>query len=113
MNYTDSLKQAISIAQSVAKEFSNPEFSPAHLLKALVHKDVDLTETLMALGQDIYYLEEWAEVRIETCAKSGNVTESPNGDNEVKAVFREAENHLQYPDVIVFVFPRLLIASSL
>lgn len=92
MNYSDKLKKAISIAQSLAKEYSNTEFSPAHLLKGLLHKDVQLTELLMALGQDLYYLEEWAEVRIESCPKSGNVPENPKGDENVQAVFREAEN---------------------
>ncbi|MBN2174888.1 MAG: ATP-dependent Clp protease ATP-binding subunit, partial [Bacteroidales bacterium] len=92
MNFSNDLKQAISIAQSLAKEFSNAEFSPAHLLKALLHKDIGLTELLMSLDQDIFYLEEWAEVRIESCPKAGKIPESPSGDNSVKAVFREAEN---------------------
>ena len=42
MTFTEDLKQAISISQSLAKEFSNAEFSPAHLLKALLHKEVGL-----------------------------------------------------------------------
>lgn len=92
MKISDDLKRAINIAQALAKEFSNAEFSPAHLLKALLHKDIELTELLMALDQDIYYLEEWAEVRIESCLKSGNIPENPSGDKDVKAVFREAEN---------------------
>jgi len=92
MNFTGSLKQAVTIAQSLAKEFSNAEFSPAHLLKALLHKDIGLTNLLMALDQDIFYLEEWAEVRIESCPKSGNIPENPAGDSDVQEVFREAEN---------------------
>lgn len=92
MTFTGELKQAINIAQSIAKEYSNGEFSPAHLLKALLHKDIGLTELLLALEQDIYYLEEWAEVRIEACSKSGNVPENPSGDSQVQAVFREADN---------------------
>jgi ATP-dependent Clp protease ATP-binding subunit ClpA len=92
MNFSNDLKRAITIAQSLAKEFSNAEFSPAHLLKALLHKDIGLTELLLALEQDIYYLEEWAEVRIEAYPKTGKVPENPPGDNDVKAVFREAEN---------------------
>ncbi len=92
MNFTGSLKQAITIAQSLAKEYSNAEFSPAHLLKALIHKDIGLTELLMSLEQDIFYLEEWADVRIESCPKSSNVAEKPAGDSSVQAVFREAEN---------------------
>ncbi len=92
MNYTDQLKRAINIAQSLAKEFSNSEFSPAHLLKALLHKDIGLTELLLSLEQDLYYLEEWADVRIESCPKSGHIPENPPGNIQTQAVFREAEN---------------------
>ena len=92
MTFTKNLKHAISIAQSLAKEYSNADFSPAHLLKALLHKDIGLSDLLMDLDQDIYYLEEWAEVRIEAYRKAGNVPESPAGDSHVQAVLREAEN---------------------
>jgi ATP-dependent Clp protease ATP-binding subunit ClpA len=92
MTFSEELKQVIGIAQSLAKEFSNAEFSPAHLLKALLHKEIGLTDLLLSLDQDIYYLEEWAEVRIESCPKSGHVPENPPGDSLAQAVFREAEN---------------------
>jgi ATP-dependent Clp protease ATP-binding subunit ClpB len=92
MNLTGSLKEAIRIAQALAKEYSNAEFTPAHLLKALLHKNVGLNQTLMNLEQDLFYLEEWADVRIESCSKAGNIPENPSGNTEVQAVFREAEN---------------------
>ncbi len=92
MTFSEELKQVISIAQSLAKEFSNAEFSPAHLLKALLHKEIGLTDLFLSLEQDIYYLEEWAEVRIESCPKSGHIPENPPGDSQVQAVFREAEH---------------------
>ena len=92
MNFNDDLKQAINISQSLAKENSNAEFSPAHLLKALLHKEVGLIPLLLSLEQDIYYLEEWADVRIENCPKTSKIPDSPAGDANVKAVFREAEN---------------------
>jgi ATP-dependent Clp protease ATP-binding subunit ClpB len=92
MNFTGSLKEAIRIAQSLAKEYSNAEFTPAHLLKALLHKNIGLNQTLMELEQDLFYLEEWADVRIESSPKTGNIPENPSGNSEVQAVFREAEN---------------------
>lgn len=92
MNFSEELKQAITIAQSLAKEYSNVEFSPAHLLKALLHRDIGIRDILTALGQDIFYLEEWADVRMESYPRSGKIPEKPAGDNNVKAVFREAEN---------------------
>lgn len=92
MEYSADLKKAIKIAQSVAKEFSNENFSSAHLLKALLHKEVGLNDLLMNLDQDIFYLIEWAEVRIEEYPKATRIPENPAGDEKVHAVLREAEN---------------------
>ncbi len=92
LNYTDELKQAIAIAQSLAKEFSNEKFSPAHLLKALLHKDIGIRQFLESLSKDVYYMEEWAEVRIETCPKTGKVKEMPPADEQLQAVMLEADN---------------------
>ena len=61
---SDKTKQAINISQSIAKEYMNAEFSPAHLLKALLHKDIGLIPLLESMQKDFYYMEEWAEMRI-------------------------------------------------
>lgn len=89
---SDKVKQAINISQSIAKEFMNSEFSPAHLLKALLHKDIGLSLVLENMGKDFYYMEEWAEVRIEMYAKASKVVEQPAADIDVKSVFNEADN---------------------
>ena len=47
---------------------------------------------LESLGKDTYYMEEWAEVRIETCPKTGKVNEQPTADPYVQAVMLEADN---------------------
>ncbi|MCU0377157.1 MAG: ATP-dependent Clp protease ATP-binding subunit [Bacteroidales bacterium] len=91
-SFSDDLKNAISIAQSIAREFSNKNISPGHLLKALLHKDIGLASFLEAMGKDIYYLEEWAEVRIESYPKSSKVEENPQADDELLAVINEADN---------------------
>jgi ATP-dependent Clp protease ATP-binding subunit ClpB len=89
---SEKTKQAISISQSIAKEYLNAEFSPAHLLKALLHKDIGLIHFLEEIGIDFYYMEEWAEVRIESYPKSTKITDQPAADNNVKAVLNEADN---------------------
>lgn len=89
---SDKMKQAIGIAQSIAREFMNVEFTPAHLLKAILHKDVGLIPLLEEMGIDFYYMEEWAEVRIESSPKSSKVSDQPAADNSVKAVLNEADN---------------------
>lgn len=89
---SEKLKNAIHIAQSIAKEYQNQEYSCAHLLKALLHRDVGMLKYLEKIGQDGYYIEEWAEVRIEGLPKATKLPETIKGDKSVDAVFYEAEN---------------------
>lgn len=89
---TDEIKQAIHIAQSIARENSNPAFSAGHLLKALMHKDIGLIPFLESLGKDNFFMEEWADVRIEACQKSSKIPELPVADDKVVAVLAEADN---------------------
>ncbi len=90
-NFSDKTKQAIGISQSIAREFLNAEFSPAHLLKALLHKEIGLRTLLEEMGKDFWYMEEWADVRIESYPKAGKAIEQPPADKDVKAVLREAD----------------------
>jgi ATP-dependent Clp protease ATP-binding subunit ClpA len=91
-NLSDEVKNAISIAQSIAKEYSNEKISPAHLLKGLLHKDIELIPFLDNLGKDYYYMEEWAEVRIEAYPKGSKVPERPPADESLLTAFNEADN---------------------
>jgi ATP-dependent Clp protease ATP-binding subunit ClpB len=91
MSFTDSVKKAVHIAQAHAKDFSHNTFGPAHLLKALLHKDVGIRSKLESSGKDIFYMEEWADVRIETYAK-GRPDENPKPDAQAEAIFAEADN---------------------
>lgn len=89
---SDSLKQAIHIAQAIAKEYAHPQYSAPHLLKALLHKDVGMMKFIDGIGQDAYYVEEWSEVRLEAMPKTAKVPENPSGDSFVEASFYEADN---------------------
>ncbi|MGB1308569.1 MAG: ATP-dependent Clp protease ATP-binding subunit [Oceanihabitans sp.] len=86
------LQEAIHIAQAFAKEYLHKEYSAAHLLKALMHKNIGLLQYLEGIGQDGYYVEEWAEVRIETLPKTTKVIDEPAKDETVEAVLYEADN---------------------
>jgi ATP-dependent Clp protease ATP-binding subunit ClpA len=86
------MKVAIEIAQSLAKEYHHEYFYPAHLLRALLHKNVGLKNFLESIGKDAGYITEWAEIRMEECPKGAKVKETVVGDERVKAVFEEAEN---------------------
>lgn len=43
---TDEIKQVVHIAQRLAKENMHSTYSPAHLLKAILHKDFPLLKNL-------------------------------------------------------------------
>ncbi|WP_452220839.1 ATP-dependent Clp protease ATP-binding subunit [Lacinutrix salivirga] len=85
------LKEAIHISQAIAREYSHKNYAPAHLLKALMHKNIGLVKYLESIGQDGYYVEEWAEVRLESLPKTTKVPENPSADDKVEAVFYEAD----------------------
>ena len=89
---SDNLKQVTHISQALAKEYAHKHYSSAHLLRALLHKDIGLFSFIESMGQDAYYVEEWAEVRLESLPKTAKISENPTGDSLVEAVFYEAEN---------------------
>jgi len=92
LTLNESVKTAIEIAQSLAKEYHNEYFYPAHLLRSLLHKDVGLKNFLDAIGKDSGYILEWAEVRMEDYPKTGQVKDKITGDDGIKSVFDEADN---------------------
>ena len=90
--FSDDTKKVIKIAQAVARENLNTSFGPAHILKALFHQDAGLKELLKKLDKDIYYLEEWAEVRMESFKKTASVSELISADRMAEEVVNEADN---------------------
>jgi ATP-dependent Clp protease ATP-binding subunit ClpA len=84
-------QKAITIAQKIAKDYQNEHYSSPHLLKALLHQDIGLTELLVRMDKDINYLKEWADIRMENLPKSSNIEEDPPGDSKIKAIFEEAD----------------------
>lgn len=91
INLNDSVKTALNIAQSIAREYANEAYAPSHLLKALLHREVGLRDFILSLGKDISYLEEWADIRVEECAKSTSLaTITPT--EAIHSVIEEADN---------------------
>ncbi len=91
LQYTDELKKTFHIAQAIAKEYQNNNFSSAHLLKALLHKEVSLLPYLEAAGKDIYYMEEWADVRLESYPKATKLDLVIRGDESIETIMEEAD----------------------
>ena len=66
MQFSKTLEKAISIAKAIARENRHSSYAAAHLLKALLHNDVELDPILVQADMDVYYLADWADVRIES-----------------------------------------------
>jgi ATP-dependent Clp protease ATP-binding subunit ClpA len=92
VNLSESVKTAVRVAQSLAKEYHHKEFGPAHLLKGLMHQEVGLRGMLQSLGKDAGYVQDWADVRIEEYAPAITVPDEMLGNNAVRQVFEEADN---------------------
>jgi len=92
VNLSESVKTAVRVAQSLAKEYHHKEFGPAHLLKGLMHQEVGLKNLLQSIGKDTAYISDWAEVRIEDYSAALTVPDEMLGNDQVKQVFEEADN---------------------
>ncbi|QEM05310.1 ATP-dependent Clp protease ATP-binding subunit [Mucilaginibacter rubeus] len=92
VNLSESVKTAVRVAQSLAKEYHHKEFGPAHLLKGLMHQEVGLKNLLQSIGKDTAYISDWAEVRIEDYSAALTVPDEMLGNSQVKQVFEEADN---------------------
>ncbi|GAA0873437.1 ATP-dependent Clp protease ATP-binding subunit [Gangjinia marincola] len=90
-DYSSLTETSIHIAQSYAKEFHQKEYNAAHLLRALLHKDIGLSRLLDAVDADPFYIEEWCEVRIENLPKAAAIPDEIKGDKSIEAVFNEAD----------------------
>ncbi|MDP4132059.1 MAG: ATP-dependent Clp protease ATP-binding subunit [Bacteroidota bacterium] len=112
MPFREEVKKAISIAKSLAREYRNETFGPAHLLQAILHNEVGLASWLASIQKDIHFMREWAEIRMENYPKTAKSPENPSADNAVVATLELADlialqlNH-DYTDA-VSIFTALL-----
>jgi ATP-dependent Clp protease ATP-binding subunit ClpB len=88
--FSKELIDALEIAKKIAKNNSNPFYAASHLLKAVLNRDFSLLKQLEIMGKDVYYLEEWAEVRMEDEPKTNHVLNA-EPDDVIDAIVNEAE----------------------
>lgn len=98
----DENNQILRIAISYAKETLSEKVTPAHLLKALLHKDTGLIGLIEKINKDYYYILEWTEVQISHSPKSTKIFKAPLVSEKTEAVIREAKNYqikYDYPEL--------------
>ncbi|WP_255424503.1 ATP-dependent Clp protease ATP-binding subunit [Apibacter sp. HY039] len=88
--FHEELYLALEIAKKYAIENKNVEYGAAHLLKAILHRDLSLLKELEAMKKDVFFIEEWAEVRIDDAPKAGRATQ-PEPDESIDKVTAEAD----------------------
>ena len=84
--------ELINIAISFAAEYSSDAVYPAHLFKAVLHKEAGLVPFLERdLDKDYYYLQEWADVQMSLAPRAVRPTTDLQLSEESVDVLDEAE----------------------
>ncbi len=83
-----------SIANSFAEEYRSDAIYPAHLFKAVLHKEIGLVHFIETeLDKDYYYLQDWADVQMQLAPKSAKPMRDLEYSDESIAVLEEAETY--------------------
>ena len=92
-NFNESTVEVFQIAEAYAKENMNAAIEPAHVLKALLHKDIGLVSFIeKTLETDYYYILEWADMRIKMSKKNSDSSQMKSFSALTKAVIGEADS---------------------
>ena len=80
----------LHIASSFALDNNSPKIEPAHLLRALLHKNVGLVDYIEdTLDSDYYYLLDWADMRVSQSPKSAYPMRETTLSDTSKSVVKE------------------------
>ena len=86
--------QLKTIANSFAEEYCSDAIYPAHLFKAILHKDMGLVHFIESeLDKDYYYLQDWADVQMQLAPRAVRPMRDLDLSDEAMAVIDEAENY--------------------
>ena len=83
-----------NIANSFAEEYCSDAIYPAHLFKAILHKEMGLVHFIETeLDKDYYYLQDWADVQMQLAPRAVRPMRDLELSDESVAVMEEAENY--------------------
>lgn len=94
--YTEFLSQIpddfLHIVKSFVVDNNSSRIEPAHIFRALLHKNVGLIDLIEnRLDSDYYYLLDWADMRLRQTLKSAYPMKEICYSDEAKSVIREAK----------------------
>ena len=83
-----------NIARALAEERCSDAIYPAHLFKAVLHKEIGLVSFIETqLDKDYYYLQDWADVQMELAPRATRPKRDLDLSAEAEAVIEEADNY--------------------
>ncbi len=83
----------LHIAKSFALDNRSPKIEPAHLLRALLHKNMGLVDFIEnRIDSDYYYVLDWADIKVGQCPKSPYPMKEPQYSDEAKSVIKAARD---------------------
>ena len=83
------------IASSYAEEYRSDAIYPAHLFKAILHKEMGLVHFIETeMDKDYYYLQDWADVQMQMAPRAVRPMRDLEYSDESVAVMEEAENYM-------------------
>ena len=84
-----------TIANSFAEEYCSDAIYPAHLFKAVLHKEIGLVHFLETeLDKDYYYLQDWADVQMQLSPRAVRPMRDLEYSEESQTVLDEAQNYM-------------------
>ena len=88
------LEKLKNIAQAFAEDNCSDAIYPAHLFKAVLHKEVGLVSFIeTTLDKDYFYLQDWADVQMQLAPKSVRPMKGLSLSMESQEVWDEADNY--------------------
>lgn len=88
---SDEAQEVVHIARRKAKEYMHATIGAPHLLWALLKKETSTYQLVREMGKDIFYLQEWATVRLEAYPKTGGSVSEVQISDEMEEIFKEAD----------------------
>ena len=83
----------LHLAESFANDNHSPKIEPAHLFRALLHKNAGLVNYIEdTLDEDYYYFVDWADMRMMQCEKSPYPMKGVQLSHASQMVVKEAQN---------------------
>ncbi len=83
-----------TIANSFAEEYCSDAIYPAHLFRAVLHKEIGLVSFIESdLNKDYYYLQDWADVQMQLAPRAVRPMRDLELSDESQAVMEEAESY--------------------